>query len=95
MAEGEAAGLVDFVVADSGVGEDGLAVRVGCGFVERAPGLLGWAVSGLVWSVLVVVADEEVELGLEFFEVRGRRVAAELGLRVWWYRSILPWVWGW
>lgn len=67
VAEGEDAGLVDLVVADSRMGHHGELGRVGGGFGERVKGV-AWRdhAAGRVGSLLVVVADEGVDLTLEF-----------------------------
>ena len=69
MADGDASGLVDFVVADAPVA----VAAVRGGFGSSGVGVAGCAVvEGLVRSVVVVVRGELIELGLEFGEgVRG------------------------
>jgi hypothetical protein len=69
VADGDASGLVDFVVADAPVA----VAAVRGGFGSSGVGVGGCAVvEGLVRSVVVVVRGELIELGLEFGEgVRG------------------------
>ena len=56
---------------------------------------LGCAVEGAVGALLVVVLLELVQLALELGDGRAAGRAASQRCRVWWNRSVLPWVWGW
>ena len=68
----------------------------GLGLGRRPVGLAGGGPPDRPVRPLLVVGEPEgVELGLQLGEVRGGRLAPSQRLRVWWKRSILPWVWGW
>jgi len=94
VAKGDLAVGVDTVGADPPVfplGGDGWG-----GLGGRCVGLGGRAAfEGAVRPFVVV---DVAELGQELVQVRDRvglRLVLEPFLRVWWKRSILPWVWGW
>ena len=92
-AEADLPVVVDVVVAEpvvagavsggSGFGRGGVGVR---GVVRR---------QGAVGSVRSCRCAERVELGLEFGRGSRRRAVGSQRFRVWWNRSILPWVCGW
>jgi hypothetical protein len=86
---------VEPVVAQAVVA--GLVAVAGRGrFRGRAVGVArGSAVQRAVWAVLVVVLAELVELALELVAVRAMGLARSQRWRVWWNRSVFPWVWGW
>ena len=48
-----------------------------------------------VRPLLVVGEAEGVDLDLELANGRARGYRPSQRLRVWWKRSMLPWVWGW
>lgn len=85
--------MVDVVVTDLGLGENRLALELwGC-LVERAPRLHGRTTSRHVWSFLVVVEDEAVDLLLSRLDggdlallaqvlLQGLVVALDLALRL-------------
>ena len=94
VAEGDATGLVDAVVADAIVG--GWLGWLGTGLEAGVEGVQGRvAVERAMGTLLVVVGAKGVELGLEHGERRCRRLLSRNFFWVWWKRSTLPQVWGW
>ena len=77
IAQGETARVVDPVAADLGVGQEGLAVDLDGGLVERSPGAHRRAAARGVGALLVVEVDESVDLGLELGQGGGRGLLAQ------------------